>query len=133
MNKISLSENHRRSLSSSLRVVEELLDEMEGKLKYPDDRILQTMERDTSEEDNILSLQNIVKAKQQIKKLAEKYGLSAHNSQLSRYINSHKSNIWVILSDSTSRKLKGFGEFPQEYSTEFDEDISQLQVFVNKI
>ena len=133
MNTISLSENHRRSISSSLRIVEELLDEMERKLKYPEDGILRAMERDTSEEDNSLSLQNIAKAKQQIEKLTKKYGLSAHNSQLSRFINSHKSNIWVILSDSTSGKLKGFGEFPPEYSEEFDGDINQLQVFVNKI
>lgn len=133
MESIIISENHRRSIGASLRIVEEHLNEMEKELTNPEDGILLKMQIDIQNSSISKSLQNIAKAKKHIKNLAEKYRLSVQSSQLSRVIDSRKTSIWVTLSDSTSEKLKIYGVFPPEYSAEFDNDINELQELVNQI
>jgi hypothetical protein len=133
MKKIRLSENHARSVSSSLRIVEKHLDDLERELHNPDNAILYKSIPDISETEQEQSIHYVREAKKYIQKLAEKYHLTVDNVPLSRKISSSKSGIWVILGDSTSGRLKGYGEFPREHSREFDDDISRLQELVRLI
>ena len=135
MKNISLPPNHRRSLASSLRIVEKLLDEMEKGLADPcgTGTILYRIDPDLSEADKKETLGQVRAAKSRIRELAAKYDLPSDSTELSRFINSHKSSIWVILSDSLSYKLKGFGEFPKDHAKEFDSDITRLLQIIGDI
>ena len=133
MEKIILSENHRRSVTSSLKIVEELLNEIENVLNHPANGFLSKMTVDISKQNKKASFQNITKARQLIQKLFIKYGLSVQYSVMSRFFDSRKSKIWEILCDTTSTRLRGYGEFPMEHSVEFDNDINQLQELVSQI
>ncbi|MCE1201404.1 MAG: hypothetical protein LWX09_04805 [Bacteroidia bacterium] len=133
MEKIILPDNHRRSLSSSLYIVEKLLDEIEQALTHPDDGFMYKMEVDVPEHAYRSTIENIALAKQMIEHLHKKYELSAQHSMMSRFIDSRKSKIWEILSGTNARGMKGYGPFPKEYAQEFDNDIKRLQEMVNKV
>jgi hypothetical protein len=43
------------------------------------------------------------------------------------------TKIWEILTDTLSRKIKGYGTFPKKYSEEYDADINKLIEITNRI
>ena len=133
MEQINLSSNHRRSVTSSLLVVENNLIEMEKMLKQPVNGHLSQMIVDISISRKKEALLKIVGIRKMIGGLYTKYGLYKHSTQLSRYIDSRKSSIWEILCETSSKRLKGFGEFPSENGKEFDNDINILQELIEKI
>ena len=133
MKKIILSEPHRRTLSSSIKVVEKLLNEIEMELKYPGNGILNIMENNIDESTKYEMLETITNAKNHIHKLVDKYELSGNTIQFNNYLNSCKSSIWEILSDTASKKMKAYGVFPKEFAHEFDQDINQLQILINEL
>jgi len=85
---------------------------------------------DKTIETNISAIQE---AKNYICELAEKYGTSKDKSSLQRVINAKKTKIWEILTDTLSRKIKGYGTFPKKYSEEYDADINKLIEITNRI
>ena len=52
---------------------------------------------------------------------------------LKRIVNAKCAKIWEILTDTFSRKIKGYGTFPEKYAEEFDTDINKLIEITNKI
>ncbi len=46
MDKINLLENHRRTVSSSIYMIEEFVRELEMELVYPTDRVMQKLKKD---------------------------------------------------------------------------------------
>ncbi len=79
------------------------------------------------------NLEVIGSARNQICKLAEKYTTDKRSQSLQRIIAAKKTKIWEILCDSKTRKLKGFGEFPQRLIKEYDEDVDELMAITNKL
>jgi hypothetical protein len=131
--KINLSENHTRTLSSSLIVVEKSLSELEDMLLKQSNTCCNVLHNDVDDksiENNIFAIQE---AKRFICELAEKYGTSKENLSLQRVINAKRTKIWEILTDTLSRKLKGYGTFPKKYSEEYDADINKLIEITNRI
>jgi hypothetical protein len=51
----------------------------------------------------------------------------------SHFLNARKSKAWEILNDSLSKRMNGFGEFPQEIAGEFDADIEKLLQIVSQL
>ena len=133
MERIILSDNHRRSFTSALMVIERSLNEMEDELKKPTNLCLSKIIVDISNEEKEVALRNIKRAKKLIVQFSVKYGLETRTSLMRRFIDSRKSHIWEVLCGTTSRRLKGYGEFPREYAKEFDDDIDKLQNMVASI
>ncbi len=131
--KIVLSENHLRALSASLKIIEEYLTAMEKELKNPANGFLIKTIDDMSEDSKKKVLKEIEYAKRFIGEMVVKYSLSPHNSSLNRFISAHKSSIWVILSNTKSQRLKGYGDFTAEASAELDVDIDNLQKLINQM
>lgn len=131
--KYTLKENHRRSLTSALLMVEQILVEMEDYLAVPRNYCCFELDYDINSDDKDYNLEIIGKAHEQICKLAEKYNTAKHHQSLSKVINAKKTRIWEILCDIKSRKQKGFGEFPKEMIKEYDNDIDELMSFNNRI
>jgi hypothetical protein len=131
--KIHLPENHTRSLSSSLRLIEKSLLELEVLLLKPSVTCCSVLQNDVDGETIALNIAAIQEAKRCICELAEKYGTSKEKLSLQRVINAKRTIIWGILIDSLSRKMKGYGTFPKEYAEDYDADINKLIEITNKI
>lgn len=133
MNKISLSSNHKRSLSSSAYLVELLTDEIETALLNTDNRVMRKMIHDISEERKKAILDALRNIRMSLGKIAKKYQLAKHEVDQSHYVSARKVKMWEVLNDTTAKRLKGFGDFPEEYADEFDDDIRNLIQLVEKI
>lgn len=131
--KIQLSENHTRTLSSSLIIVEKSLSELEDILMKQINTCCRVIHNDVDEKTIANNLSVIQEAKRHICVLAEKYGTSKENLSLQRVINAKRTKIWEILIDTLSRKIKGYGTFPKKYSEEYDADINKLIEITNRI
>ena len=133
MKNINLSSNHNRSVSSSVYLIEQLADEIATILNNNDDGIIKTVRKDTAvdEKKNIMIV--LGKIRTSLKKMTEKYSLAKHEIVQSQYISARKVKMWEVLNDTTSKRLKGFGDFPEEYAGEFDQDIRNLITLVEKI
>jgi hypothetical protein len=131
--KIHLSENHTRSLSSSLIVVEKSLLELEDLLQMQHNLCCNMLMKDVDDviiESNISAIRE---AKSFICELAEKYETSKEKLSMQRVINAKRAKIWEILTDTLSRKIKGYGTFPKKCADEYDSDIKKLIDITNKI
>jgi hypothetical protein len=131
--KILLQENHRRSLTSTLMIVEQLLIEIEDLMTSQNKTCCFELKNDVDSEKINQNLKVIEDARKQICSLAEKYGTDMHTQSLQRIIDVKKTKIWEILCDSKAKKLKGFGEFPQKLIKEYDNDIDELMSTADKI
>jgi hypothetical protein len=131
--KTRLSENHRRSLSSALMIVEQMLIEMEELMVIRKNSCCFKITDDIEPEDRDHNLEIIGKAREQICKLAEKYGANKQNQSLSRSLNAKKTKVWEILCDIKAKKQKGFGEFPKDLIKDYDSDIEYIMTITDKI
>jgi hypothetical protein len=125
-NMIRLSANQTRGLSSSLKVVEKSLLELEDLLLNPDNSCCREILKDIDEETVKSDISTIRKAREHICYLTEKYGTSKEKLSLKRIINAKQSRIWVVLSDALSERIKGYGAFPAGSAGEYDSDIRKL-------
>jgi hypothetical protein len=71
--------------------------------------------------------------KQQIGSLVIKYNLKTEEVKTSRIINSRKAKMWETITDTNSRKLKGYSKFPAELAEEFDKDINRLRKLIETL
>jgi len=131
--RIHLSENHTRTLSSSLIVVEKSLLELEEMLLKNTNSCCNVLIKDIDDTTVAANLSAILEAKKHICELAEKYGTSKEKQSLQRVINAKRTKIWEILTDTLSRKVKGYGTFPKNYADEYDVDIKKLIEITSKI
>lgn len=131
--KIKLTENHRRSLTSALVMIEQMLAEMEDAIVNLREGCCYAVENDISSESASHNLAVIREAREKLCMLAGKYGVGKYNQSLRKIINAKKTRIWEILSDIKSRKSKGFGEFPKELVKEYDSDVEELLAVTEKI
>jgi hypothetical protein len=130
---IILAENHKRSLSSTLIVVEQLLMDMQQMMvnsnqgccyEINNDVDIESIEHNNKVIDEALSL---------ICQLKEKYNTEKTVQSLQRVINAKKTKIWETLNNSKSRRMKSFGEFPQKLIKEYDNDLDHLISISEKI
>jgi hypothetical protein len=130
---IPLPDNHNRSLSSSLYLVEKLLSEIEEAILKQDDSCCSETIKDIDKTAIADDLTAIKEARIYICGMVEKYNTSKKSQRLRRIIDAKRTKIWEILNDSISKKLKGYGTFPQTYAKEYDTDIAKLIEITNKI
>lgn len=131
--KIDLSENHTRSLSTSLIIVDKSLSELEDMLLNENSTCCNMILKDIDEKALKNNIAAIHEAKKHICKMKEKYGTSVEKRSLQRIIKAKKTRIWVVLTDSLSKGLRGFGEFPKQYLNEYDSDINKLIEITDRI
>ena len=133
MAKIDLPENHKRSISSSLYLVEQLADEIRDALNGEGKKVMSSLKRDESEKDKSEILDTLTLISEKLKILDEKYILNKQNLVQSRVITSRKTKMWEVLSNTKPKHLKGFGEFPEELRSEFEADLEDLLNLVEKL
>jgi hypothetical protein len=131
--KIHLPENNTRVLSSSLLLVEKSLKEMEELFFEENDSCCSEVLKDVDNDTILYNISVIKEAKTEICKLADKYGTSKEKQSLQRIIDAKRTRIWEMLTNTLSRKTKGYGTFPKKYVEEYDSDIRKLIEITNRI
>jgi TIR domain len=131
--KTILPENHRRSLSSTLMIVEQLLIDIEDLTTNRYKPCCIEIKNDISTDIIKKNLSAIEESRKLICNLAEKYNTDKTVQSLQRIVNAKKTKIWEILCDSKAKRLKGFGEFPPKLVIEFDNDIDELMATADRI
>jgi hypothetical protein len=132
-NKIHLPENNKRVLSSSLLLVERSLIEMEELFLEKDDACCSEVLKDVDNDTILHNISIIKEARTEICQLAEKYTTSKERLSLQRIIDAKKTKMWEMLTNTLSRKIKGYGTFPKKYADEYDSDIGKLIEITNRI
>lgn len=133
MNHNTLPDNHKRSLSSSLYVVEKLLSELEREISSPTNQstIKVVGEIPPDEKERMLSV--LKQAKDYIAFLTQKYQLRVNVLELSNILKAQKAKIWEVLCDSNSKGLKGYGQLEESIAKELDNDVTKLQELINQL
>ena len=84
--------------------------------------------------DELESVQKVIgKGKELISQLVEKYKIHPEIVHTRRFLNSRKAKMWEVLADSHTKKLKGYGTFPEKYREEFDRDIAELDRLLGEL
>jgi len=128
-----LGENHRRSLTSALTIVEQLLNEIEGTLAGRLSSCCVELVDDITEEEKSHNREVIIEARRQICILAEKYRTNRRKQSIRRIIDAKKTRIWEVLIDTRAKRQKSYGAFPNELVAEYDGDINGLLKITDKI
>jgi hypothetical protein len=131
--RIILTENHKRSLSSTLMVVEQLLFELRDVMDNSNQKCCYELTKDidykTLEHNNKV----INEALTLVCSLKEKYCTDKATQSLKRIVDAKKTKIWETLHNSKSRRMKGFGEFPQKIVKEYDNDLDHLMAITENL
>ena len=130
---VKLPKNHLRSVSVSMYLVEKSIDEYEELLKEKKGGVTYEIVNDIDEQEIKSDLEVISGVRKMISKMSEKYGLNRDITYLSRIRNSKKSKMWEILCDTNSKRLKGFGELPNDIGEEVDRDINSIIELVERL
>jgi hypothetical protein len=130
---ITLNQNHKRSLTSTLLIVEQLLIDIKDLMVNPSQACTVELVKDVENSAIHQNLAVIDEALKQICLLKEKYRTDIATQSMQRNIDAKKSKIWEVLHNSKSRRLKGFGVFPQKLIKEYDADIDHLLAITEKI
>ena len=131
---IDLNSYQKNSLRASLYGFEEALHQIERWLeKGEESGILYVRTSHLKPETKKLVRQQINKALEKINELALKYGLERHEEDLTMSILSLISISWADLTDTRSRRLKGYGNIGADISEEIDEDIESISGIAMKI
>jgi len=134
MEHIPLSENHRRSISAAILMIEKLILEIETLLVHPAIGSMYNVVEDIdSREESGETIRQLGEIKAFISLLKEKYQLTPDTTRLRWFIEVRKTKIWEILGNIRSGKMKRYGAFPAEYVSEFDQDMKKLQTLTEKL
>ena len=131
--KIKLTENHKRSLTSALTIIEQMLFDLEISLTCQQKGCCYEVEKDLSDEIIQKNMEVINDARKSLCLLATKYDAGKFKQSLRKIINAKRTRIWEVLMDMKPKKQKGFGEFPPELANEFNHDIEFLLSVTEKI
>jgi len=114
-------------------IVEQLLIEIEDLMTSQYKTCCLEIKNDIGNEIINQNLKVIKDARNHVCNLVDKYSTDKHTQSLQRIVDVKKTKIWEILCDSKAKKLKGFGDFPQQLVKEYDRDIDELMAIADKI
>jgi len=124
---MKLSEPQKRSLTVTVRKIDEQMNRLERALRHGTEAgLLYTIRDSYSPAEKEHLLEQIVRVRRVLKILKEKFHLEPMETDLRRIVVATASHLWVILEDSKSRRLKGYGEVPEELARELDPLLDEL-------
>jgi hypothetical protein len=123
---VKLPPNHLRSVSVSMQFLEKSVDELAKLFTNKNSEVSYEIIRNIPAEDIAQYIGIIKEIKQKIAQLNQKYELKKEVLYMSRIFNAKKTRMWEILSETNSRRLKGYGNLPDGMGEEIDADIKTL-------
>lgn len=129
-----LSENHRRSLSVTSKMIEEGLEEVEMKLNGNfNHRITQGIEVSYDKETKAQIFEIIKEIKSVNRRMFQELSLTSQKTYENRILQAQVVYLWSILIDSTSEKLSRYGQLSFEISKSVDAYITKLLALLEKL
>jgi len=128
---VNLPSNHLRSVSVTVYMIEKSIDELEVMLTTESKYFTYETINDLDAKDTERMLEVIKQVRKVIDVLVKKYRLNREVTYMSRILNARESKMWEVLSDTTSKRMKGFGYLPEDAAVELDEDIQTLTRLIN--
>ena len=108
---IRITESQKNSLTTSLRIIERTLDEIdEYSLNKNKTGALYENIHDLSEQERLLLNQKIAAIKRYIAYFKNKLDLPKEKVSLKRFISSRLAGLWEITCELESKRLRGYGE-----------------------
>ncbi len=134
MASIELSENHRRSISITLQLVDQALCKWDDRSNGRVQSGITYRQLDTLSPVQKNELQKkITKVRQLVVRLRDDLGLEPKNVATSHSIIGHASLLWEMLTELNSRGLQGYGKVPDELGHYLDPIGEKLAKEINAI
>ncbi len=130
--KVSIPDNHKRSLSVTARHIESSIDDIEELLNNRrKDSVTEKVIMNLSQEkrDKILELTKVIREKNQI--MFKDLQLNGNVFYEDRIVRSRVSHIWTLLCDSTAEALKGYGDVTPEQREMINKHVNSLLETIN--
>ena len=133
MNPNLLSGPQRRSISVTLRFLEKSINDLGDYfgLEKSNITVKHTDSVNECDSEKIKMAISVIRVK--LQEMFEKYQLEQEEISLERVIDAKNTHLWTILEDSTTKRLKGYGDFPEVLKAEYDQDIQQLLELVAQV
>jgi len=126
MSENKLSGPQRRSLFATLKMMEKSMNELGDLTGLPRSSYFVNYldALSNTEKARINEIIRVIRAR--IKRMFDNYELDKEEIAMMQIINSKKAYIWTILEDSTSKRMKGFGKFPEAIKKDYDRELQEL-------
>lgn len=124
--KISLPPNHKRVISVTARLLEKELDDLESLILNNQNRLTKRINKTLSSDqrENILNIVKKVKVKNE--EMFRKFDLDFEKLNEYQVVYSKVSYLITILTDSTSKGLKGYGKLEKESAGMLDDYMKDM-------
>ena len=132
--RIELPENHTRSLAVTARHIDKGIRELESILSNENrDTSALTIVRNLTKEQRNAILELLIILKTRNEKLIKDFYLPPEQMHEDRLVRGKLSMMWVLLSDSTSKGLKGYGEIASDQAKVLDQHIESILEIIYKL
>ena len=122
-----LGERHRRSIQTTMRLLDEALCDFEEIAQGRQRRSVFFLEHnDLSHHERRTILRTVDKMRAILRELRDGLGIERRRDELSREIFGRASGLWVHLVETESRYLKRYGEMPEGFGDYLDPRIDEL-------
>lgn len=121
-----MNDNHRRNLSSALKVIEKLISEIETGISDTDKGVMFHLSNHMSDSRKREILMQITDIRSFIKILHSKYNLLSETLNLEWLIKINQTKMWEILCDINRKRLNNYGHIDVETGSEIESDVEKL-------
>ena len=129
-----LNENQHRNLSATLRVLEESINEIQAMAKRRHERhTLYDIKNSLSPDQKAVIERNSRAVKRILRRLHEKFDLDRDVVDAKSAINASLSSLWVMMSDSGTKRLRGYGELSEGLSDYLDPQIKEIVDLIDEM
>ena len=133
MQKIKLTRTHQRILANLLFVLEQKVENIEHMIDCNSKHASYTVVKDLKEHDISSLLDICSQLKEKISKMYHDIELKKRTVDQYQYVNTLQSQMWELVSDAFSDKLKGYGEKLRSNAKIIDPYIDELSQIVNQM
>ncbi|RYG53920.1 MAG: hypothetical protein EOO01_03040 [Chitinophagaceae bacterium] len=134
---MNLSESQKRSIQSTVHVVEEKLRDMEAlvyyTLQHREKGVQVTLEHDFTSKELQIFQQKAREIKEVLTKIVKAYGLEPEKISLKHLISTKAAFIWEDVSGAGFDRLKGHGEIDESLRKEYETLFNDLTGLVDGI
>ncbi len=133
MQKIKLTRTHQRILANLLFVLEQKVESIEQMINCNPNHASYAIVKDLEKPDIDRLLDSCSQIKEKISKMYGDIDLRRRTVDQYQYVNTIQSQIWELVSDAYSDKLKGYGEKLKSDAKSIDPYIDELSEIVNRL
>jgi len=121
-----MNDNHRRNLSSALKVIEKLISEIETGISDTDKGAMFHLSNHMSDSRKREILMQVADIRAFIKVLHSKYNLLSETLNLEWLIKINQTKMWEILCDINRKRFNNYGHIDVETGSEIESDVEKL-------